>query len=68
MEYVIPLPPRKRMKIYYRTKNRRIKRKQEKKEPLIKVQNEIAKYINYNLKQQPMKIYINGKEINNENS
>lgn len=43
-EYVIPLND-KPLKIYYRTKNRRIKNKQIKKSPLLKMISELKKYV-----------------------
>jgi hypothetical protein len=43
-EYVVPIKPyQKRLKIYNKTKNRRIKKKQEKFCPFILIQREIWK-------------------------
>lgn len=61
-EYVIPLSNPKNIKIYYRTKNRRIKKKQIKKAPIIAVSEAIKKYIG-NIKKEDIKINIDGKEI-----
>lgn len=64
-EYVVPLRPyQKRLNIYRKTKNRRIKRKQEKLCPLIQLSNQIIKYVGIPNNFKNFKVYINGKEIN----
>ena len=63
-EYVIPLMQDKKqyIKIYKRTKNRRIKKKALKFIPMFHLGLEIEKYIKTNKKK--FKLYIDGKEIN----
>lgn len=61
-ECVIPLSNLKNLKIHYRTKNRRIKKKQIKKAYIIAVSEAMKKYTG-NIKKEDIKIIIDGKEI-----
>ena len=67
-EYVIPLQQDKKqyIKIYKRTKKKRIKKKALKFIPMFHLRMEIEKYIKLDIKN--CKIHINGREISNENT
>jgi len=66
-EYVIPLiDPQQYLKIYHRTKNRRIKKKALKKCPILSLQKRIEKSIGLGSNMKNFEIKINGKKIEKE--
>lgn len=66
-EYVIPLiDPQQYLKIYHRTKNRRIKKKVLKKCPMLYLQKQITKSIGLGSNMENFEIKINGKKIEKE--
>lgn len=62
---VVDILGKKYINIYNKTKNRRIKKKQIKKCPMLKMRLDIEKYLKY-IDFNDVKIYINGKEVNKE--
>lgn len=66
-EYVIPLiDPQQYLKIYHRTKNRRIKKKVLKKCPMLYLQERIKKSIGLGSNMKNFEIKINGEKIEKE--
>lgn len=66
-EYVIPLiDPQQYLKIYHRTKNRRIKKKALKKCPMLYLQERIKKNIGLGSNMKNFEIKINGEKIEKE--
>lgn len=57
---------KKYFEIYKRTKNRRIKKKQIKRCPMLKVKLEIEKCLGLSYQNKTPKIYVGGKEIYEE--
>lgn len=64
-ELVIPINM-KEIRIYHRTKKRRIKKKQMKKAPIIEVHNQILKYVGLAKNIKKFEIYVDGKKIESE--
>lgn len=67
-EYVIPLriDPPQYLKIYHRTKNRRIKKKALRKCPMLHLQKQIEKYIGLGSNMKTFEINIGGRKIEKE--
>ena len=65
-ECVIPLKD-KYQKIYYRTKNRRIKKKVFKRSPMFQLQEQLKKYLILPGSIEPININIGGRILTNDN-
>ena len=67
-EYVVPLriDPPQYLKIYHRTKNRRIKKKALKKCPMLHLQKQIEKSIGISANMKDFEINIGGRKIEKE--